>query len=408
MRLKKPNKTQYLLYDTKVDNLFISEYMNKASGNAVKVYLTALMYQELDQPLDNRSIARDLGISIDEVVDCWAYWEREGILSRIPTEEGNPYAFDIEFYNLREGSFAPPQIINDVRPAIDLSNRDLSQLYKDVEEIVGRLLEGKEIEAIASFVAEYGMEPGLIKAGYKYCTDRKKSTRPSYVGAILKDWKDKGIETTADLKDYLDDNDKHYDLYKKVFKALGFRRNPGDEEMRRMNSWIDEWGFSTEKILEACAKSSGISNPNINYVDAVLKSWHEDSGKEKPAEDYFTEILAMYAKDREENTRKTAQIRQEIFSEIPRIRDIVDQQKDASYKISKNMFYGSAGKLEVERLRQKIKDLNEEKVKLLKENGYKEDAMNPIYTCNICKDTGELDDGTRCSCYNEKLRMLMN
>ena len=43
MDFKKQNIQNYFLYDTKVDNLFISEYMPGAPANAVKVYLLASM-----------------------------------------------------------------------------------------------------------------------------------------------------------------------------------------------------------------------------------------------------------------------------------------------------------------------------------------------------------------------------
>ena len=35
------------------------------------------------------------------------------------------------------------------------------------------------------------------------------------------------------------------------------------------------------------------------------------------------------------------------------------------------------------------------------------DALDTIYDCAKCKDTGLLDDGSRCSCFKEKAAMLM-
>ena len=43
MSVKKQNVQNYYLYDTEVENLFISEYMPSAPENAVKLYLLALM-----------------------------------------------------------------------------------------------------------------------------------------------------------------------------------------------------------------------------------------------------------------------------------------------------------------------------------------------------------------------------
>ena len=50
-----------------------------------------------------------------------------------------------------------------------------------------------------------------------------------------------------------------------------------------MDSWFETMDFSLEKVLTACSKTSGISNPNINYVNKVLLNWYEEqrSGKDK-------------------------------------------------------------------------------------------------------------------------------
>ena len=43
------------------------------------------------------------------------------------------------------------------------------------------------------------------------------------------------------------------------------------------------------------------------------------------------------------------------------------------------------------------------KTALLKENGYPEDYLAPLYSCPDCKDTGYLDGGTRCHCLNQTI-----
>ena len=53
MNFQKQNITNYNLYDTPVDNMFIGEYMATAPGDYVKVYLLALMYAELS---DRKSV----------------------------------------------------------------------------------------------------------------------------------------------------------------------------------------------------------------------------------------------------------------------------------------------------------------------------------------------------------------
>ena len=43
-----------------------------------------------------------------------------------------------------------------------------------------------------------------------------------------------------------------------------------------MDRWFDDMDYTIDKVLEACGKTSGISNPNINYVNKILENWHKE------------------------------------------------------------------------------------------------------------------------------------
>ncbi len=408
MRFRRQEISQYILCDTQVEDLFLAEFMPKAPGDCVKVYLLALMYVQLGKELETGELARATGISAEKVLECWDYWEAQGAVRKIYTKESGSYGYDIEFLSLREQALGLRPAPEKEEPVSIVDQNALSALYSDVESSTGRLLEPREITEISSWIADYGMSPSLILLGYDYCTRFRKSNRYSYVGAVLKDWMAKGLKTEEQVREHLQDMDKHYELYRKVFRALGFSRSPGEEEKRRMNAWVDDMGFSTERILEACAKSSGISNPNINYVDSVLKAWYKeekDPGEKSP-EDLFARINAMYQQEREENIRKTEENRRRICARIPRMSDIQEELKDAGYKMAKANFSGASGRSVIAAQKARIEALNKEKADLLRQEGLSPQAMDPIYTCPYCKDTGELDDGSRCSCFGTKLALL--
>ncbi|MBR0130519.1 MAG: DnaD domain protein [Firmicutes bacterium] len=408
MSFKKQDPSRHILYETGLENIFILEYMSKAPGDFVKAYVLAQMYAQLGQPLSNEDIARALGISAAQVQECWDYWEKEGLISRSYPDPENRWDYDVEFIVLREQVFGRGTVSASSPRSAKLDSKELSGLYSKIEEITGRLLEGNEPVAIAGWVESYGMEPEMILAGYKYCVDQGKTTRYNYVGSILKDWKAKGLASAQDVEEHLADMDKHYDLYKKVFRALGFKRSPGEEEMRRMRAWTDEMGFPIERILEACAKSSGISNPNINYVDSVLKAWYKEEHGESPSagKDLYSRVMALYEEDRKRNNAKTAEIRREIYEKIPRVKDLNQELQDARFKLSRALFMGPNGAVTQEREKKHIDQLIEERTRLLKDAGFAPDAGEQIYSCRLCKDTGELDDGSRCSCFKEKLALL--
>ena len=71
---------------TPLENLFIEEYMLRAPGDFVKVYIYGLRL--CYHPVEDATvpaISRALGLEEKTVLDAFAYWERVGVLRRIAT-----------------------------------------------------------------------------------------------------------------------------------------------------------------------------------------------------------------------------------------------------------------------------------------------------------------------------------
>ena len=403
------NVANYMLYDTCVDNLFITEYMPSAPGDYVKTYLYALMRTEYSLPTDDESLTKGLGLSLAEVEEAWDYWEDQGLVKKRWLDPDAHTRFEREFADIRgmvfgRGSGRSESEKSSTPRAVSLEREQLAKLYRDIEAVTGRMLESREPETVASWIGDYGIDPQVIVFGYKFCRERGRSDRSRYVGTILKDWRAKGLMTVAQVEEFLSGIDKHYSLYKQVFKELGFNRNPSEPEKRIMDSWFDEMGFSMEQVLKACGKTTGIGNPNLNYVNAILVSeYNSERDGAKPA-GAAKSADQIYEAIREENARKTEQKREEVFTKVPRMRTIMEEIRASGQNLSRLIVAG--GKDAAESERRRLRDLNAEKAALLAENGFDGDALDMIYTCSDCKDTGVLDDGTRCHCYAEKARLM--
>ncbi len=407
MNFSRQNISNYLLYGTDTDNLFISEYMASASCEHVKQYLMALMYAQMRQPLDNDQLAKKLGTDVPSVLAGWDYWEQQGVIRKIWPDPEAKLSYEVEFVNLREEAFGHSEHKSAPQDLILLNDREYAQLLRGIEAATGRTLESREPEEVAAWISHYGMDPQMILFGYSFCAQKRKSTRYRYVAAVLKDWLAKGFTTRAQVEEYLENTDKHYDLYRKVFRELGFHRNPSEPEKQIMDSWFDQLGFSIDEVLAACRKTSGISNPNINYVNSVLTARYKESKEaermaagEAPA----GSVEELYARDREENEKRSSQIRRDIVTHIPRMETILNDIRETGYRISRTMLGGGGERAEA--LRGRMSALLAERARLLEENGYPPDALDPLYTCRKCRDTGFLKDGSRCGCYAEKLARL--
>lgn len=408
MSFSRKNALNYLLFDTAVDNLYISEYMSGAPGDYVKTYLSALMRVSYGLPTDDETIAKALSLPITTVEKSWKYWEEQGVIRRKYLDAGRT-RFEREFVNIREEVFGgmsrKSESPESVPRAVSLGDEQLAQLYRDIEAVTGRMLDSREPEIIASWIAEYDMQPQLIVMGYKYCKERGKSDRWRYVGTVLKDWRAKSLSTPADVEDYLSGVDKHYSMYRRIFKELGFNRNPSEPEKRIMDSWFEEMSLPMEEILKACAKTTGIANPNLNYVNAILISDYERARGITKAKGIGLSVDDIYLRIRKENEKKSAELREKIFAELPEAERLTEEIRETGLKMSKLILSG-AGRKAGDSLRKKVAELSKERSDLLEKAGYGSDALDMKYTCKDCRDTGLLEDGTRCHCYAEKLEKL--
>ena len=414
MSVKKQSVQNYYLYDTEVENLFISEYMPSAPENAVKLYLLALMYAQQGLPFDDAQAAKKLGISIAAVADAWDYWREKGLVRLTVKDPKRPAEREAELLNIREmmyGRRAEPSVQAGDSAPFALDDEAFSRLLSGIESITGRLLEAREPEEVASWITDYGMDPDVILLGYKYSNQKGRSNRCRYVGAILKDWRAKGLVTADQVEDSLAASDRHYEFYRAVMKELGFHRSASEPEKRVMDVWFDKMGLSLDEVMDACRKTTGISNPNINYVNSVLTARYNEKNSaeaEKPSEEtIFAKVSAMYEKIRQENAEKTERIRQDIFTKNPRIRSILEETKTAGIAVSRAMLRGGAGSAAVAREKDKLDALNREKIRLLAAAGYAPNALDTIYSCPKCRDTGLLDDGSRCPCFKEKAEQIL-
>ena len=413
MDYKKQNVQNYFLYDTHVENLFLSEYMPSAPENAVKVYLLTLMHAQQGLPLDSAALAKKLRLSAEEVDAAWDYWYKVGLVRLTKNSAQQGGGRGVELLNIREMVFGrrPEGSAAAAETApFALDDEEFSRLLQNIESATGRLLEAREPEEVASWISEYGMAPEVILLGYKYCTQRGKSNRCRYVGAILKDWRAKGLVTADQVEDSLAASDRHYEFYRAVMKELGFHRSASEPEKRIMDNWFDRMGCSLDEVMDACRATTGIANPNINYVNSVLVSRYNEknSGQEKPSEEnLFAKVNALYEKLRSENAAKTEQLRAEVFTKIPRIKSIMEEIRACRVAASRAMLRGGAGSAEVARQKEKAEELEREKAELLASFGYAPDALDAKYSCAKCRDTGVLDDGTRCSCFKEKAELIL-
>ena len=417
---KREEIQSYYLHDTPVENVFINEFLPDAPGNYVKVFLFALMYADLGTAIDNQDIAKQLSLKIEEVLAAWTYWEEKGVIEKLYPDESNRLVYHVIFAGLKDRIFRingrskkKKEGADNHLPA-DMNDKSLKELYAAIEQKLGRILQGKEPVTIMNWIRDYGISKEYILYAFDYCKNERKNTAVNYVGAVIREWVGAGLKTTEDVSGHVEETSNRYYLYKRVMKALGFMRNPTEEEQRIMDVWFDDLALNINDVLEACKKTSGISNPNINYVNKVLTSAKDaessrDVKQASTAEGkLISEVLKSYEEDRKQSREDAEERRREVYEKVPQIKMLDEEILNISMEISKEMLVKKSGSQELIReLKARQTRLMDEKAFHLTENNYRTDYMDMVYKCSLCRDEGMLEDGSRCSCFSDKLSKRM-
>lgn len=98
--------------------------------------------------------------------------------------------------------------------------------------------------------------------------------------------------------------------------------------------------------------------------------------------------------------------KQELYSSNKKLEEIDFEINKYAFSITKNILFNPSNSNYVTELKNKISSLSNEKQVLLSNLKIDENYFKPHFECNICEDTGYIQDGTNfnlCSCIKQKL-----
>lgn len=453
IKLTTEDRKDLFLYKTRVENLFINEFLPDAPGDYVKVYLFGLMYAQFDQNLETGKLSKVLGIGERDIEEAWVYWESRGLVKRIRKRNaGGEEDESICFTRLVEQLYGKSQAfvqdpsqaaVSDEDAAEDaegseliymsiddmdyddavskkLTDKNLRELYRKFQAASGRTISRQETGKIEDAVKVYGIEPEVFDYAIDYCSELGKYNI-DYIFKVALRWKEEGCSSVADVKELLERHSKRSSWYGMVFKALGFSRLPAPADREIMDRWFDDMQLDISEVLDACSAAAGLRDPNLRYVNKVIENRQLEKGgintraeanaatKEAPEREepkqqsrVSRKVLADYFEHiRAEEDRALAERMREVMSRLPDMREVFEKERLINERML-SLKPGSQSRDERQMMRAERHRIEEEKENLLEANGFAADYLKRRYRCTKCRDSGYTDDGMVCSCCRER------
>jgi len=295
---------------TVLENEFIDQYMAKANGEYVKVYL--LLLRHLHTPsgtLTISEIADKLECTEKDVTRALDYWKKQGLLDYASVTDAAKKSVKSETVSAEPVTRIPAKTVKsssddniaDIskKSSASRKSKEFKQLIFVAEQYLGKLLSATETEAIVYFYETLHMSAELIEYLIEYCVENGHKSM-HYIQTVALSWHKQNIKTVSEAKSNSIIYNKH--CYS-VLNAFGIKgRSPAASEIAYIKKWNTEYGFDLEIILEACNRTMNtIHQPNFEYTDSILKNWLSKNVRN------MNDILALDVNYQKEKERKKKQ-----------------------------------------------------------------------------------------------------
>lgn len=141
------------------------------------------------------------------------------------------------------------------------------------QKVLGRPLSDREVADIQDWQTTYGYDADIVQAIIRE-GQRQGVTRMAYLNQVARQWFEEGVQTPEQAEEFASRYRKAAGKHKSIVSYLGLKRQLTGAEQALLDKWTDQWGFSNEVIIRACAEAVGSQNP-LQYVNRVLEQWQE-------------------------------------------------------------------------------------------------------------------------------------
>ena len=291
---------------TYVSNQFIDEFLADANAAQIKVYLYLLRMTGSATSISD--MADKFNYTEKDICRALKYWEKNKLLSlnydmdgsvvgvrlitsfesakpSVPIQSFVPVAvsYPQSSGNMNIKPMAEPapkhQLNSFVKPNYTLDDlkafkeqEEASQIIFIAEQYLSKTLSPSDIRSLLFITDVLHFSTDLIDYLLAYCVEKdKKSFR--YIETVAIHWAEEGISTPEEAKAASGRYDKS--VYS-VMRALGKSSAPTPKEADYVRRWTDEFGFSSDIIMEACERSVMSTDKNrFAYADSILKNWNQ-------------------------------------------------------------------------------------------------------------------------------------
>ena len=261
------------LYDsTPIENMFLTEYLPSAPDDYLRVYLYLRMlclHPEMGDSVEE--VGRALHLDTDTIQNAMTYWERQGLVERLTD---------------RPPTYAMRPVLAGMTSRPDPGIYEYRDFNASLQAVFGseNLLHPKQYAMANDWLTVFGLSGDAVLKLAEARLKRSRSRKPDLnrffqkLDETVREWADRGIRTAEEAEAALETDGRVERAAAMVMKQLSMRRSATRDEMKLVDRWLNEWGFSEEDILSACSQTTKARQPTVAYLSSVLENRRSRGG----------------------------------------------------------------------------------------------------------------------------------
>lgn len=263
-----------------------AEGLKLASGKAVKVLIYFMKYRCAPERPD------DIGVTSEDVEDALSYWEQLGVLRKAEGTEraaAKPANVSAEIAREPVKIIAPSPAKAPEKPVIKpqkallpteiaeriAASEEIEFLFGSAEQSLGRVLTFDDQRTILWFYDHLGMSADIIIMLIAYCCSVGRGNMAK-IEKIALDWHEKNITTHEQAENEILAMQKAFSFEGKVQSRLKLQSKLTASQKKYIGDWAN-MDVTVDMVELAYDKTvDGIGKPSFNYMDKILRKWHEN------------------------------------------------------------------------------------------------------------------------------------
>ena len=278
--------------DTPVPDIFFSEYLPSMKSEYVKVYIFMLFLKKHNKNIAFEDMSKKLGLGFNVLKDALLHLESIGVINR---EGEDIILMDLKqkeinkIYRLKTTSTPQEVAVSCER------NKKRNKIISAINNTFFQgVMSSSWYRDIDSWFDKYNFDEDVMYALFRHCYDHNALTK-SYICKVADNWQSKAVKNSFDLDRYSLEQQRFRKIKLNIVKKLKLGRNLTQYEDEYVEKWVVQFNYDFAIIEIALKKTTGKTNPNFRYIDAIISEWNKNDLRTK-------DEIMFYEKQRSKRT----------------------------------------------------------------------------------------------------------